>query len=154
MTGATRPPSRTVRPGHVAWTAGAVGAIWLAVLLISLFSPDLVSGSEQQHLPIAAFIAWFWGAIATVVVILFGALLRRAAAPVWGVAPAAATIGIWVVAVLVSVFAPTLETGTDPTTIPLAAMIAPLAATLLTGIAYLLAVAGERASRPWPDDRT
>jgi hypothetical protein len=154
MTGATRPPSRTVRPGHVAWTAGAVGAIWLAVLLISLFSPDLVSGSEQQHLPIAAFIAWFWGAIATVVVILFGALLRRAAAPVWGVAPAAATIGIWVVAVLVSVFAPTLETGTDPTTIPLAAMIAPLAATLLTGVAYLLAVAGERASRPWPDDRT
>jgi peptidoglycan/LPS O-acetylase OafA/YrhL len=154
MTGATRPPSRTVRPGHVAWTAGAVGAIWLAVLLISLFSPDLVSGSEQQHLPIAAFIAWFWGAIATVVVILFGALLRRAAAPVWGVAPAAATIGIWVVAVLVSVFAPTLETGTDPTTIPLAAMIAPPAATLLTGVAYLLAVAGERASRPWPDDRT
>jgi hypothetical protein len=154
MTGATRPPSRTVRPGHVAWTAGAVGAIWLAVLLISLFSPDLVSGSEQQHLPIAAFIAWFWGAIATVVVILFGALLRRAAAPVWGVAPAATTIGIWVVAVLVSVFAPTLETGTDPTTIPLAAMIAPLAATLLTGVAYLLAVAGERASRPWPDDRT
>jgi hypothetical protein len=141
MTGATRPPSRTASPGHVAWTAGAVGAIWLAVLVISLFSPDLVSGSEQQHLPIAAFIAWFWGAIATVVVILFGALLRRAAAPVWGVAPAAATIGIWVVAALVSVFAPTLETGTDPTTIPLAAMIAPFAATLLTGIAYLLAVA-------------
>jgi hypothetical protein len=154
MTGATHPPSRTVTPGHVAWTAGAVGAIWLAVLVISLFSPDLVSGSEQQHLPIAAFIAWFWGAVATVVVIMFGTLLRRAAAPVWGVAPAAATIGIWVVAALVSVFAPTLETGTDPTTIPLAAMVAPLAATLLTGIAYLLAVAGERASRPWPADRT
>lgn len=40
------PPSRTVRPRHVAWTAGAVGAAWLAVLMISLFSPDLVSGSE------------------------------------------------------------------------------------------------------------
>jgi peptidoglycan/LPS O-acetylase OafA/YrhL len=154
MTGATRPPIRTVRPAHVAWTAGAVGAIWLAVLVISLFSPDLVSGSEQQHLPVAAFIAWFWGALATVVVLMFGALLRRAAAPVWWVAPAAATMGIWGVAALVSVFAPTLETGTDPTTIPLAAMIAPPAATLLTGIAYVLSLVGERASRPWPADQT
>ena len=154
MTQVTSQPSRTVRPGHLAWTAGAAGAIWLAVLVISLFSPDLVSGSEQQHLPVAAFIAWFWGAVATVVVVLFGALLRRAAGPAWWVAPAAATIGIWGAAALVSVFVPTLETGTDPTTIPLAAMIAPPAATLLTGIAYLLAVAGERASRPWPADRT
>ena len=63
-------------------------------------------------------------------------------------------MGIWGVAALVSVFAPTLETGTDPTTIPLAAMIAPPAATLLTGIAYVLTLVGERASRPWPADQT
>ena len=29
--------------------------------LLSLFAPDLVSGSEQEHLPVAAFTTWFWG---------------------------------------------------------------------------------------------
>jgi hypothetical protein len=28
------------------WTAIGIGGIWVAVLLISLFAPDLVSGSE------------------------------------------------------------------------------------------------------------
>jgi hypothetical protein len=42
------------------WTAIGIGGIWIAVLLISLLAPDLVSGSEQQHLPVAAFATWFW----------------------------------------------------------------------------------------------
>jgi hypothetical protein len=36
------------------WTAIGIAGIWVAVLLISLFAPDLVSGSEQEHLPVAA----------------------------------------------------------------------------------------------------
>ena len=67
VTGATRSSSRTVGPGHVAWTAGALGAIWLAVLVIGLFSPDLGFGSEQQHQPVAAVLACFRGALTTVV---------------------------------------------------------------------------------------
>ena len=43
----------------------AVGGIWTAVAAISLLSPDMVSGSEQQHMPVAAFATWVWGAVAT-----------------------------------------------------------------------------------------
>jgi hypothetical protein len=48
-------------------TAGAVGlaGIWISVVLISVFSPDLVSGSEQDHVPIAALLTWVWGLIAS-----------------------------------------------------------------------------------------
>src|SRR5215218_6640313 len=49
------------------WTAIGIGGIWVAVLLLSLLAPDLVSGSEQEHLPVAAFTAWFWGAVGTMV---------------------------------------------------------------------------------------
>jgi hypothetical protein len=44
----------------VVWTAIGIGAIWVAFLLISLFAPDLVSGAQQEHLPVAAFMAWAW----------------------------------------------------------------------------------------------
>jgi hypothetical protein len=37
------------------WTAIGIGGIWVAVVLISLFSPDMVSGSEQEHQKVAAF---------------------------------------------------------------------------------------------------
>jgi hypothetical protein len=57
----------TADPSWMLWTAIGVGGIWVAVLLISLLAPDFVSGSEQEHLPIAAFTTWFWGGIGTLV---------------------------------------------------------------------------------------
>jgi hypothetical protein len=51
------------------WTAIGIGGIWIAVLLISLLAPDLVSGSEQQHLPVAAFTTWLWGGVGTLVLL-------------------------------------------------------------------------------------
>jgi hypothetical protein len=47
------------------WTAVGIGGIWTAVLLLSLLAPDLVSGSKQEHLPVAAFTTWFWGGVGT-----------------------------------------------------------------------------------------
>jgi hypothetical protein len=41
------------------WTAIGCGGIWVAVVVISVFAPDLVSGSEQEHLPVAALTTWF-----------------------------------------------------------------------------------------------
>jgi hypothetical protein len=48
--------------GSTLATAGAVGLarIWIAVAAISIFSPDLVSGSEQDQVPIAALLIWVW----------------------------------------------------------------------------------------------
>jgi hypothetical protein len=136
--------SGPARPGALGWALGATIVVWIAVVVISVFSPDLVSGSEQQHLPVAAFGTWLWGTVATVGVLVGGGLVRRAGEALWWVAPAAATMAIWVVASLVSVFAPTMETGTDPTTIPLAALIAPVVAALLTCVAYAAAAVGGR----------
>ena len=39
----------------MAWTAGGIAGIWVAVAAISLLAPDMVTGSEQQHMPVAAF---------------------------------------------------------------------------------------------------
>jgi hypothetical protein len=49
---------------------------------------------------------------------------------------------IWSAATLVSVFGPTNVTGSDPTTIPIAALIAPIVAmvaTIVTGTIVLVA---------------
>ena len=63
------------------WTAIGIGAIWIAVLLISLLAPNMVSGSEQQHLPVASFVTWFWGGIGTLV--LLGAMGRLRGSSRW-----------------------------------------------------------------------
>jgi len=49
----------------MAWTAAGIAGIWVAVALISIFAPDMVSGSEQEHLRVAAFVTWIWGLVAT-----------------------------------------------------------------------------------------
>jgi hypothetical protein len=42
------------------------------------------------------------------------------------------TVFIWLAVVLASAFGPSLETGSDPTVIPIPALIAPIAGMLLT----------------------
>ena len=118
------------------WTAVGIGGIWVAVLLLSLLAPDLVSGSQQEHLPIAAFTSWFWGGIATVVLLWAMGRLRGSASwqPIW-VGLSVATLGIWAVATILGITLPVMVTGTDPTQIPFAALFAPAAAAMLTALA-------------------
>jgi hypothetical protein len=122
------------------WTAIGVGGIWIAVLLISLFAPDLVSGSEQQHLPVAAFGTWFWGAIGTLVLLWAMGRLRRSARwqPIW-IGLAVVTLGIWGLATVLAITLPVMVTGTDPTRIPFAALFPPVAASVLTALAGAIA---------------
>jgi len=118
------------------WTAIGIGGIWVAVLLISLFAPDLVSGSEQEHLPVAAFTAWFWGTAGTVVFLWAMSRLRGSAMwrPAW-MGLSVVTLAIWAVATILAITLPVFETGTDPTRIPFAALVAPVAAAMLTALA-------------------
>ena len=120
------------------WTAVGIGGIWVAVLLLSLLAPDLVSGSQQQHLPVAAFTSWFWGGVATLVLLWAMGRLRGSWQPIW-VGLSVATLGIWAVAVVLGLTLPVLVTGTDPTRIPVAAIFAPVAAALLTALAGAVA---------------
>ncbi|HEX5963209.1 MAG TPA: hypothetical protein VFY42_05760 [Gemmatimonadales bacterium] len=122
------------------WTAIGIGGIWIAVLLISLLAPDMVSGSEQQHLPVAAFVTWFWGGIGTLVLLWAMGRLRGSSRwqPIW-IGLSVATLGIWALATILAITLPVFETGSDPTRIPVAALFAPAAAAMLTALAGAIA---------------
>jgi hypothetical protein len=118
------------------WTALGIGGIWVGVLLISLFAPDLVSGSEHEHLPIAAFTSWFWGGIGTLVFLWAMGQLRGDATwrSAW-IGVSAVTLGLWGVATILAITLPVAVTGSDPTGLPFGALFAPLAAAMLTALA-------------------
>ena len=130
------------------FTGVAVASIWLAVVLASIFAPDMVTGSQHEHLQIAAYADWLWGAFATGFV-----LLRAAASGVNRRADVASrnlrmaltmSVGIvWLAVLLVSIFTPQLVIGTDPTRLPVAAMFSPIFGVIVT--AYIVCL--------WPDCR-
>jgi hypothetical protein len=126
----------TTDPSWMGWTAIGIGGIWVAVLLLSLLAPDMVTGSQQEHLPIAAFTTWFWGAAGTLVFLWAMGRLRGRAGwqPVW-IGLSVATLGIWAVATILGITLPVMVTGTDPTRIPFAAIFVPIAAAGLTALA-------------------
>jgi hypothetical protein len=131
-----------------AWTVAGVVAIWAAVLLISLLTPDMVSGSHQERLPVAAFGTWLWGLIATGVFLGGMHRLRRARTPagLW-VGLAIAVSAVWLVATVLSIFLPVFVTGSDPTRIPIAGLVSPVGAMVLTVLASITAAV--LAASPW-----
>jgi ribosomal protein S27AE len=112
----------------------AVAVIWLGVLFVSLFAPDFISGSQHDHLKLAAGVTWIWGAAAT---ISFLKMIPRHLAKnkeqsqiFTGIA--VSVVVIWVAVTLVSIFVPPMVTGTDPTVLPFAAMLAPIGGAITT----------------------
>jgi hypothetical protein len=141
------------------WTraAGAIistAAIWVAVVLISVFSPDMVHGSEQEHLPIAALTSWLWGSVASAFVLIAVAIGHGRSLTdrheAWFLLSLVVT-AVWAAVTILSIAVPRMETGTDPTKIPLAAIISPVIGTAATGFvsgaAALLSTAGSQAGR-------
>ena len=107
-----------------------------------MFAPDLVSGTTQDHVPLAAVLAWIWGVIASRSVA--SAVIRRRRSPGVGAAArllAIAVSAIWAIATIVGVFGTEWVTGTDPTTSPISAIIAPIAALVLTQLVVQLITA-------------
>lgn len=107
-----------------------VSSVLLAVLFASVFSPDMGTGSAHEHLPLVGFIDWIWAAVATG----YLAFVRRDRADM--------TLGIsvtvlWLAVAVTSIAAPVFVTGTDPTQIPLAAMLAPVLGSIVTGFLAL-----------------
>jgi len=108
----------------------AVAAVWVSSALLAIFAPDMVTGSEHDHLPIAAMTVWPWTFAATAYV-LMAARRTTSAMLVWG------TIAIWVSIFVAGVAAPVMETGSDPTQIPIAALITPPLGALATALVAL-----------------
>lgn len=134
-----RPPARA-DASWMAWTAAGMAGIWVAVLVISLGAPDMVTGSEQEHFPVAAASTWLWGLVSTGAFVWAMGKLRGDATrqPIW-IGLTVATLIVWLVATILSVSLPVVETGTDPTRIPVGALVGPMAATALTVFAGITA---------------
>lgn len=142
MSTATSSRQMPAAPAHRGWmtlpwlAAAALTVIWAAVIVISVFSPDLVSGTQQEHTPLAGILTWIWGLIATRTLITTVAAQRghpdRVGDVAWLIAGVSAA---WAAAAAVAVWVPELVTGTDPTHLPLAAIIAPIAAMVITSTA-------------------
>lgn len=115
----------------------AVTAIWVSTLLISIFAPDLVSGSQQEHLPIAGFTAWPWAAAATGYVLMATRVRDASDDPRAWLGFELSIVVIWAVVALAGIFAPELVTGSDPTRVPLAALVTPVAGLVATGFVAL-----------------
>jgi hypothetical protein len=124
----------------MAWTAAGIVGVWIAVTVISIFAPDMVTGSEHEHLPVAALSTWLWGLVSTGAFVWAMGRLRGNASrrPIW-IGLTVATLIVWLVATILSVSLPVVETGSDPTRIPIGALVAPIAATVLTVLAGITA---------------
>ena len=123
------------RAAHLA-PGVAVAAIWMATLAMSVFSPDMVTGTLQEHLPLAGLTAWLWAAISTGYV-LMAARAAQDSGRSWSFAISIAAI--WLAITVASIYGPVMVTGTDPTRIPLTALIAPVAAAVATAFVCLYA---------------
>jgi hypothetical protein len=105
----------------------AVAAVWICSALLAVVAPDMVTGSEHEHPPIAAMTVWPWTFAATAY-ILMAARRTTSAWLVWSV------VAIWVSVFVAGVAAPLMVTGTDPTEIPMAALLMPIGGALATGL--------------------
>jgi hypothetical protein len=119
----------------------SVAVIWVTTALAAAASPDMVSGSEQEHLPLVGLTIWLWTLTSTGYVLL----------AVRGTGSSAFTLGVvatWTAVVLVALLGPVMVTGSDPTRIPLAALLAPAAGTLATGFLAIHEAGRPAAGRP------
>lgn len=110
--------------------ATAITTIWAATTAVAVWAPDLISGSQHEHLPIALATTWLWAGLASA----YAAMTpRRSSRAAWTVSVSS----LWVLTALVCVFAPQMVTGTDPTQIPLGVLVAPPVAAAVTGLLSL-----------------
>jgi hypothetical protein len=122
--------------------AYSIAYIWAATAVTSVFAPDMVTGSDHEHFPLAAVVGWLFALVATGLVATALTRRHRRSVSLW-VGVTASNAAIWTGVAVASVFGPTLVTGTDPTVIPLVALVAPVVGTLATAFVCVFAAGGE-----------
>lgn len=126
------------------WVWTTIVAIWVAVFVMSTGSPDLQFGNEPQIVAVAAIADWFWGLVATVGVLRL-TIFRRPTEIGWGQDIAwpwvfGGVAALWAAATVVSLQLPAFEVGSF--VIPAAAIVAPIAAAMLTWYVCEFLIAG------------
>src|SRR4030067_2819819 len=113
--------------GRMFWMVLTLVVIWLSVLFTSLFAPDLVSGREQAHVPMAAIITWIFGLAATRSVIKMMGRSKNSQKEtdaIWKYSGISISV-VWVGVAFATIFGPVNVTGADPTRFPIAVIVAP-----------------------------
>lgn len=136
--------SRAETLADVEWLALPIGAIWLAVILTSLFAPDLVAGADSAHFKVVALVNWLWGGVATAFV-LRATLFNPDPTIDWEESAALIWIGaavalIWLIVTVISVAGSEIVYGT--LRIPIAALVAPAVGIVATKYATEFLVSG------------
>ncbi len=132
------------------WIWMTILAIWVSVLIMSMGSPDLQFGSDPVIIDIGIIMDWFWGLVGTVGTLRL-TMFRRPNEAGWGQDNAypwvfAVVAAIWLAAAVAAVSLPVFEYG-DDIIVPVAAIVAPIAAAMLTWYACEFLVAGFAARR-------
>lgn len=69
--------------GRIGYRAAATGAvliaIWVAATAAAIYSPDLITGANHEHMQLAMFLVWPMAAVATGMVLLAAAVSRQGA---------------------------------------------------------------------------
>lgn len=133
------------------WIWATIVVIWIAVLIMSTGSPVLEFGDDPTVVDVAKVADWFWGLVATIGVLRI-TFFRRPTEAGWGQVTAWPWIlgvvgGLWLAAAIASNSLPVFEIG-DNIVIPVAAVMAPIIAAMLTWYACEFLVAGFAARRP------
>lgn len=127
------------------WIWFSIVAIWVTVLIMSLGSPNLEFGSDPVVIDIGIIMDWFWGLVGSVGVLRL-TLFRRPTEAGWGQDTAwpwvfGVVSALWLAAAVAAVSLPVFELG-DDIVIPVAAVVAPIAAAMLTWYACEFLIAG------------
>ena len=125
-----------------------VACIWAATAAASIWSPEMITGTEHEHFAMAALIDWFPATIATGLVLMAFTRRTRGSSPTLWLGFLIAIGSVWATMALVSIFSPALVTGSDPTTVPIAVFIAPFGGVIATAFASVF-VAGTPG---WQED--
>lgn len=131
-----RPIARSGNGFAYLMTGIALACICVSGVLGSIFVPQMVTGVEQQHTPVAAFTGWIFDLIAIGMVVatalqgIRAGVTDRAPWTMMGLGVGA----IWLGVMLVAIFAPAWVIGTDPEQLPIWALMAAIAGVIVTGI--------------------
>ncbi len=127
------------------WIWLSILGIWVSVLIMSMGSPDLQFGSDPVVIDVGIIMDWFWGLVGTVGVLRL-TMFRRPTEAGWRQENAypwvfVSVAALWLAAAIAAVSLPLFEWG-DDIIVPVAAIVAPIAAAMLTWYAVEFLVAG------------
>lgn len=122
------------------WSGLAVAAIWLSAAAASIWSSDLITGAAHEHIPLVAINFPIWALLGTGLAVLAPAVTASERGRGWPIYAGTVAV-VWIAAAMISIGAPAMITGSDPTTIPIAGVIAPIAAMAATAFATVGMVA-------------